>query len=188
MNQPRLESTIEFTELHRRQVEMVGGRRLDGNFEIRGHLIDRKGHPITPPGQAHTVEAGEALHEMRIRLVFTSEYEVVEVSASTDASPYPSICPGAVAGLAVLTGERIERGWSKLVKGKLGGVRSCAHLVDLLISMGSVAFQTTAQERLAVQAALPKDQRPSKIDSCFAFAADRPVVKSVWPRFYTGDK
>lgn len=182
MTQPPLDASIDRTELHRRRIEMVGSRRSDGNYDVCGHLIDFKGHPLTPPGRADTVEAGQALHEMRLRLVFTRQYEVVEVWASTDSSPYPSVCPGAAATLAVLKGERIEQGWSKL-----GGVRSCAHLVDLLIAMGSVAFQTTAQERLAVQASLPEDQRPSKIDSCFAFASHRPIVEAIWPRF-TGDK
>lgn len=186
MNRPSLEAPTEALELHRRLVEMVGSRRSDGNYEVQGHLTDRKGHPLTPPGRADTIEAGQALHEMRVCLVFTSQYEVVDVRASTDASPYPSVCPGAAATLAVLKGERIEQGWSKLVKGKLGGVNSCAHLVDLLIAMGSVAFQTTAQERLAEQAAMPEDRRPSKIDSCFAFASHRPVVQAVWPRYFTG--
>jgi hypothetical protein len=68
----------------------------------------------------------------------------------------------------------------------VGGVEGCTHLVELLVAMATVAFQTLYPVRAAKAAKRPPGQRPALLETCHAFATDSPIVKRSWPAFYTG--
>jgi len=48
-------------------------------------------------------------------------------------------CPQIVAPLRGSIGERIGRGWRRLIKQRLGGERGCTHLRDLLVLLATAA-------------------------------------------------
>ena len=52
--------------------------------------------------------------------------------------------------------------------------------------MGTAAFQTIAEVRLARPPRLDPSGKPLKVDSCTAYAADRGIVALNFPAFYTG--
>jgi hypothetical protein len=54
--------------------------------------------------------------------------------------------------------------------------------------MGTAAFQTIAEVRLARPPRLDPSGKPLKIDSCTAYAANRGIVGLHFPAFYTGDQ
>jgi hypothetical protein len=87
-----------------------------------------------------------------------------------------------------LIGTRIAAGWSNEVKRKLGRSAACAHITELLIPMGTAAFQTLAGVRLARPPQLDPSGRPLKVESCSACAADRGAVAMHLPAFYTGNQ
>ena len=171
------------TELHLRRIEMRGYRRDDGLYEIDGRVVDTKNYPLSLDGR--NLAAGDAIHDMWVRLVIDEHLVVQDVVAVTDASPY-AVCPEAVAPMRVIIGERIRAGWSTMVKDKLGGAAGCTHLMELLIPMATAAYQSLSGVRLARPDVLDRNGRPVKIDSCYAYASQREIVKLRWPQFHTG--
>jgi hypothetical protein len=172
-------------ELHFRNIEMRGYRRADGLYEIEGRVVDRKPFDFTPPSGGRLIPANHAIHDMGVRLVIDDDMLVHDAIAFTAASPYP-VCPEAGASLAAVRGLRIVAGWSSEVKRLLGGSRSCTHLMELLIPLGTAAFQSLVSVRRARPEVLRASGRPAKIDSCYAYGSQRELVRQHWPQFYDG--
>ena len=167
--------------LHHRNVDFRGFERDDGLFEVDAHLVDRRSYAIQPPAGERMVPAGEPIHDLWLRIVVTGDLEVREIVTASDTVPY-SACHGGAAALQALVGARIAAGWTRRVKEALGGPRACTHLMELLLAIGTAAYQTVARVRLQRFDAPGRDGRPAKIDSCFAYASDGPLVRKLWPQ------
>ena len=170
--------------LHVRNLDLRGYRRADGLYEVEGHVTDVRSHPLDTPGSDQPQPAGVPVHDMTVRLVLDEEMTISEVITLTDAGPYRE-CPEAGGSLAALRGAKIGPGWTARVKALLGP-QSCTHLVEILIPMATVAYQTLAPVRFARADKLNAADRPVKIDSCYAYASGRALVKKVWRAHYTG--
>ncbi len=171
--------------LHTRVVECRGYQRDDGLYDIEGSVTDVKSYPINRGmGIGKSVPAGEPIHKMFIRMTVDDNLVVREIAAVTDVSPFP-MCPEAVAPMAGLKGLKIGPGWTRAVRDLLAGAKGCTHLMELLGPVATTAFQTLVKVRIERPTA-GRDGRPNKIDSCYAFAADRDVVRERWPEHYTG--
>ena len=83
-----------------------------------------------------------------------------------------------------IKGLRMVSGWSREVRSRLAGARSCTHLMELLIPMATTAYQSLSQVMAGRPDALDATGRPLKIDSCYAYRADGPLVERRWPLFY----
>src|SRR5512138_3830632 len=79
------------TDLHRRRMDFRGYRRDDGLFDIECTLLDTKGMDVPLLGVSRVVKAGEPMHDMAIRMCVNDDLEVVDIEASSDATPY-TIC------------------------------------------------------------------------------------------------
>lgn len=174
-------------ELHFRRIDMRGWKRSDGMFEVEGRVTDRKPHAFKVPNGPKVILANEPIHDMGVKLVFDQSMLVHDVIAFTNAAPYID-CYDAGISLQALKGMRIASGWSAEVIRRLGGSHSCTHLMQLLIPMGTTAFQTLTMLRMEQPDVLDAEGKPVKIDSCYAYAADRNVVMHKWPLFYNGSK
>lgn len=173
-------------EVHHRSIDLRVYQRDDGLFEAETRLVDTKPFPfkrltaaVAPPGQA--------LHDLWLRVVLDDEFTVRDVVASSDSTPF-AICPQAGAALKALVGERIGRGWSRVIREKLERTDNCTHLVELLQPLATVAL-------MGVRGVLPGKGMPSadedpprQLDTCYAFAAEREVVRTVWPRHHRPPK
>ena len=179
-----LPASVPREELHRRRIDLRGYCRADGLYDIEAHLVDTKREAFTAHSEK-TVPPGTPIHDMSVRLVVDSDLHVVDVVASTDASPY-GICCDATETLRSIKGLRIGTGWSKAIAERLAGRKGCTHLTELLKPLATVAFQTLSKVRAARAAAISVTVRPSKIDSCYAYASDRELVRRRWPAHYTG--
>ncbi len=165
---------------------MHGYLRDDGLIDIEGHLVDRKSRDILiEAGQP--VPARAAVHEMWLRLTIDDDMLVHGAVAATDASPYP-VCRTAPPSVEQVVGLRIGGGWSRAIKERLGGTRSCTHLMEMLIPMGTAAFQTLYPSLKNVGIKLDQSGRPVLIDSCLAMSSSGGVVAMRWPDHYTGPK
>ena len=174
------------TPIHRRRIECRGYRRDDGMWDIEGHLIDTRDADLALRVEGRVVHAGEPVHEMSVRLTVDDTMTVRAVEACVDAVP-TTICPGAVARMQVLVGMRIAPGWTNAVKLRLGGPQGCTHLMELMWPVATTAYQTLASLRAdTLLAPAQEGRKPGKIDSCWAYAADRAIVKRFWPEYYTG--
>ena len=168
------------TEIHHRQIDLRFYRRPDGLYEVEGRLLDRKTHPFRRVLQDHDTPAGAALHDITVRLVIDEDLLVHDASASMAATPF-SVCRGAANTLGPLKGLRIGRGWNRRVRELLGGSASCTHIVELLGPMATTVHQGFAPQRLDRMAQADSNAPNPKVDSCYAYAADREVVATLWP-------
>ena len=169
-------------EVHLRSIDMRGYRRDDGLYEVEGRLVDRKPHDLQLPDGGPMVPALRPIHNMGVVLVFDTDLLVHDVATFTDAAPYAE-CPAGGQALQSLKGLRIASGWSREVRNRLRGAVACTHLMELLIPMGTAAFQSLAPVRMQQPAALDAQGRPLKIDSCYAYRAEGEVVLQRWPQF-----
>ena len=194
-----LSAPAEREAQHFRNYAFGGYRRADGLFDIEGRMTDTKSYAF-PNDWRQTVEAGEPVHDMRIRLTLDEQFVIRDVECVTAAGPY-EICPAITPAFTALKGERIGRGWSRTLREKFGGRHGCVHHVEMLRAMATVAFQTLYgyQERRKREAGLGKSEgppdreaaagrRPGFIDSCHALASDGEVVRTQFPQFYEARK
>lgn len=170
--------------LHQRRIELHGYRRRDGLYEVEAHLVDTKSNAFVAGG-GRAVPPGAPIHDMAVRLVVDGSLQVVDVQASTDASPY-GICRQAADTLQSVKGLRIGPGWSRAIRERLAGRKGCTHLTELLKPLATVAFQTLWEVRKDLPAALDAGGKPHKIDSCYAYASDREIVQQRWPMHFDG--
>jgi hypothetical protein len=180
-----LPPSVPRDELHLRRIEVRGYRRHDGRYDIEARMVDTKTQALTLP-EGRIVPPGDALHDMWVRLVVDEDLNVIDIVASTDASPF-GICREATGTLQTMKGLRIAAGWSAAVRERLSGRAGCTHLTELLGPLATVAFQTLSQIRNAKPAPADANGRPRKIDSCYAYASDRAIVHRRWPEHYDGD-
>jgi hypothetical protein len=172
-------------EMHFRRIDMRGYRRSDGLYEVEGRVTDRKPHDFTSPNGFKRVPAGQPIHDMGVALVFDEQMTVRAVRAFSESAPYDS-CFEAPATLQVLVGLRLASGWGAEVRKHLSGAACCSHLKEILVPMATVAYQTLTMLRAARPDILNAQGVPVKIDSCYAYARNRDVVRRKWPVHYTG--
>ena len=170
-------------ELHFRRIDMRGFRRGDGLYEVEGRVTDRKPHDFAPGGTAQFVPANQAIHDMGVRLVFDDQMVVHDVQTFMEATPYLA-CHGGGHTLQSLKGLRIAGGWTKEVRSRLSGARSCTHLMELLIPMATAALQSMSVTRKGRPDLLDVTGRPVKIDSCYAYGAQQEQVLRRWPEYH----
>lgn len=170
--------------VHTREVQCRGYRRADGLWDIEGRLVDTKTYPFTNAFRGE-IPPGEPLHAMWLRLTVDDELVVRDVVAVTDAGPY-AVCPAITPAFATLKGLRIGPGWRREVLGRLGGVKGCTHLVELLWPLATAAYQTVYPILARERPAVTQDQPPAHLDSCHALARDGDVVRRHHPRWYSG--
>ena len=180
-----LPSPVPREEIHCRRIEMRGYRRTDGLYDIEGRVVDTKPFDFHRRGATVPVSAGIALHDLWVRMVVDERFVVRDVIAVSDATPF-AVCREAAPTLSALIGAQIKPGWSALVKERLGGSQSCTHLMELMLPLATAAYQALVAVRRGQAEPLGRDQRPAKIDSCYAYASHRPIVQRLWPEHYSG--
>ena len=174
--------------LHTRAIEYRGYEREDGLWDIEAHMTDTKTYEFTNKWRG-TVDVGTPLHEMLIRLTIDNNFEVKEVEAATDNSPF-EMCPNITPNYKNLIGITMGPGWRKAIRTKVGGTEGCTHLTELLFPMATVAMQTIwpvmSQRRKKPVEEQQNKRRPPVLDTCHAWSTESPVVRENAPAFYTG--
>jgi hypothetical protein len=171
-------------EIHHRVIDMKAYAREDGLYDVEARLVDRKPFAFKRFSSPEPLPAGQALHDLWLRLTVDEKFVVRHIEAASDATPF-SVCKEAESTLAVLVGERIASGWSKLVKERLRGAASCTHLMEMLIPMATTAMQgirSLNSERN--NGSVDANGVPHKLDSCYAYGRSREVVMRLWPQHY----
>ena len=161
--------------IHTRTLTLAGFRRDDGLWDIEGVLTDVKAYDFNGRFRPH-VPAGEPVHEIHVRLTVDDDLTIEAAEASTDYAPFP-MCADITPVFAGLKGMSLASGFMREVRARYGGTQGCTHIVELLGSLATTAFQT-------IYPLLQRERsggRPALIDSCHAFAADGEVVATLWP-------
>lgn len=171
--------------VHSRDIQLRGYRRRDGLWDIEGLMIDTKTYSFENKDRG-SINAGEPIHKMWLRLTVDDDLKVHRAEAATDAGPF-SICGAVTSSFGALKGLTIGRGWRAAVLQRMGREKGCTHLTDMLVGqLAVVAFQTVSPAREKRGAASEDGGKPGLLDTCHALAGDSPVVKKIWPKFYTG--
>lgn len=170
-------------ELHHRRIDMRGFKRSDGLFEVEGRVVDRKPFDFVPWSDSRSVPANEPVHDMGVRIVYDMQMKVHAIETFTEAAPY-RICPEGGRALQALVGLRMTSGWNKEVRNRLSGARSCTHLMELLTPLATAAFQSLSHLGKTRPQRFDATGRPLKIDSCYAYGAERENVLRHWPEYH----
>lgn len=176
-----MHDNMQRQEIHSRQIDLRFYSRPDGLYEVEGRLIDKKAQPFRRVLGDDAVPPGVPIHDIIVRLVVDDSLVVHEAAASMLATPF-QVCGAASRTLDPLVGLTMAKGWNKRVRELLGGAASCTHIMELLGPMATTAFQGLAPRRRALMEG-PDAERHirSKVDSCFAYSAEREVVATLWP-------
>ncbi|MEF9897494.1 MAG: DUF2889 domain-containing protein [Pseudomonas sp.] len=161
--------------LHTRQVICTGFERDDGMFDIEGRLLDTKAVDTDFP--YGTVQANGVLHYMRVTMTVDRGLVIRKIYAVSEQAPTP-VCDQINRAYSALVGISIGPGFRKRVAERVGGVKGCTHLTELLGPMATTAVQTMAplmrmqQRQRAAQD--PAYQLPGHwvIGTCHAYHPD----------------
>ena len=173
--------------IHTRAIECKGYEREDGLWDIQARLTDTKTQPHLRRHGGRERLPGEPVHDMWLRLTIDLDFVIHDAEASTDASPYPA-CGDITPNFKSLIGLKIGAGWRREIQTRLGGVKGCTHLVELLGPLGTTAFQATNRAREMRNAGKPLVKKPFQINSCHVYKDDAPAVLERWPEFFTGKR
>ena len=178
---------VRRTHAHTRTTTFRGYHREDGLWDIEAVLTDAKTYVFHTRDRG-TVEAGEPVHNMAIRLTVDDKMKIGAVAVTMSSTPFLE-CQQAKPPLSGLIGRTLGPGWRRAIDEAMGGIRGCTHLRELLFNMATAAYQTIPHYRhhLRRQAGLPEPvlkRPPPHVGQCLAWDFDGPVVKRHRPQFF----
>ncbi|WP_224010518.1 DUF2889 domain-containing protein [Cupriavidus pinatubonensis] len=177
--------------MHTRTVVTRGFRREDGLWDIEGEMKDTK-TDAWPSWENGEQPSDVPVHHMQVRVTLDSAYTLLALAVALPATPFPE-CNEGGPPLQGLVGASMSRGWRKAIETTLGGVRGCTHLRELLMSLGTVAYQTIGGEsRRAEWEALPEPCVHPPLattpkphwDKCIGWRLDGEVIRRWAPDFH----
>jgi hypothetical protein len=173
--------------LHLRDIELRGYERDDGLFDIEARLVDTKTYAFRNQDRGE-INPGTPLHGMLARMTLDEDMLIHRFEAATEFGPYLA-CPAAAPNFEALAGLTVGRGFLKAANERVGGIKGCTHLRELLGQMGTVAFQTLYAVRRRKESApnsLQNPTRPALLNSCLAYADGGEIARRTWPEYYAG--
>lgn len=180
-----LPDAVKREKKHHRKIDCEGFLRADGLWDIDAHLVDTRSYDCgyDESHRGGVIRAGEAVHDMWLRLTIDLDFLIHDVRAASESTPF-AICPRATAAMRRLIGLRIAPGWRRQVRERIDSNESCTHLMDLLGQLTATAYQTlhAALEEREAQRKLRR--KPRIIDTCIALSSSGDIVQKRWPEFY----
>jgi hypothetical protein len=167
-------------KLHTRAIELCGYEREDGLFEVEASLTDTKTYVFSNQDRGE-ITPGVPLHGMLSRMTYDSTMLIHKFESVTEFGPYFA-CPAAAVNFADLAGLTIGRGFLRAANERIGGIKGCTHLRELLGQMGTVALQTVV--RMRMDAASTASTRPAQLDTCMAYEDGGVIARRTWPEYY----
>ncbi len=165
---------------HNRMVTCNGYLRNDGLWDIEARMTDIKTQDVDNPERGGYVPAGEAFHDLSIRITLDRTLKIHRSEACIDAAPF-RMCSRISSAFEKLEGTRIGPGWQRQVKALLGGVLGCTHMNELLPVVATTAVQTlwpsSDKDVLAEGAKL-------MLNSCHSWGESSEMVKQYLPEHY----
>jgi hypothetical protein len=172
-------SEVERELTHTRRVRYEGYKRTDGHWDIEAHLSDVKNHDYAL--KTGVRRAGQAIHEMWLRITIDRRLTIVDAVASSDAVPYPGGCETIAPAYKKLVGLSLVKDFRRKAQELLGGVQGCTHLTEMLAGLPTAAIQTFAGEMSEER---EDGSRPFQLDQCHALETSTETVKKWYPKWY----
>ena len=172
---------VERELTHTRRVRYEGYKRADGLWDIEAHLTDTKNHDYRL--KTGVRRAGQAIHDMWLRITIDRGFVIRDATASSDTVPYPGGCETIAPAYKGLVGLSLIKDFRRKTRELLGGVRGCTHLTEMLAGLPTAAIQTFAGE-------MPEERtdgrKPFQLDQCHALDTTSETVKKWYPKWYRG--
>jgi len=181
---PLTPSQVTRKPIHTRAIECRGFARDDGLWDIEGHLTDTKAYAFDNKYRG-VQAAGDPFHNMWLRLTVDDNLVIQDVETLMDASPFP-LCQNILPDFDKLKGLTIGPGWNREIRKRLGGVHGCAHLVDLLRPLATVAFHTVMWSRSRPRKRSNEEGLRPPLNTCHVWSSDGELVREDFPDYYTG--
>ncbi len=181
-----LSRPVSRSHVHTRSITCCGYERDDGLWDIEATLKDTKSYSFENHDRG-SICAGEPIHEMQVRVTLDPDFVIHEAEAATLNSPFKT-CPDIASAYRTLKGLRIGPGWRNAVLERVGHVKGCTHLTELLLGpIGTTAFQTIGGSKLKSSDKEKSSAGKRMINTCHALSSDGEVTKREWPHLYSGN-
>ena len=172
-------SEVERELTHTRRVRYEGYKRADGLWDIEAHLVDTKNHDFHLKSGVR--RAGQAIHDMWVRVTIDRSFNILDAQAAADAVPYPDGCDRVPPNYRRLIGLNLVRGFRKKTWELLGEVKGCTHITEMLAGLPTAAIQAFAGE-------MPEERedgaKPFQLDQCQALETTSETVRRWYPKWY----
>jgi len=127
--------------------------------------------------------AGDAIHDVSVRVTIDRDFTIREIEAQTDRMPYPGGCDVIGPQYRALVGANLLNGFRKRLHDTMGHVRGCTHITEMLSALPTAAVQTFAGLRAREDEGSAK---PFQLDRCHALETTSDTVRRYYPRWYRG--
>ncbi len=170
-------------KIHTRTITVNSYERDDGIIEIEGVLTDERFFPSIYYSRNQYIDPG-IVHKMTVQLeIALPGLEIREARAVMNQVPIDS-CREIEAFVKRLVGLRIQPGFTRKVRGLLGGVQGCLHLTNLILTMGSAAVQGFwayfSRRRAGASGVRPPEFDPGLLkDSCWLWREEGPLFHRI---------
>lgn len=169
---------------HTRAIQIEAFARDDGLWDIDAHITDIKTRDTKLASGIRP--AGQALHDLWLRITVDTHLNIVDAEAISDAVPYPTYCDSIGPAYKKLIGLNLLKGFREGVKQRLTGVNGCTHLTELASVLPTATIQAFAGEVLDTRDGAHDDgqsQKPFQLDRCHALRTDGEAVAKFYPRW-----
>ena len=170
---------VERELTHTRRVRYEGYKRADGLWDIEAHLTDVKNHDYRL--KTGVRRAGQAIHEMWLRVTIDRGLVIRDAAAASDAVPYPGGCETIAPAYKSLVGLSLIKDFRSKTRELLGGVQGCTHLTEMLAGLPTAAIQTFAGETSEER---EDGSKPFQLDQCHALETSSQTVKQWYPKWH----
>jgi hypothetical protein len=167
---------------HRRAIDIQVFSRDDGLWEVDATIADVKTRETTLAGQPRP--AGTPIHDMLLRLLVDTAFNVIDAGSESRWMPYPGHCGEHGDAYRQLIGLNLLKGFRYAVRERVGGKAGCTHLTELAEILPTAVLQAFAGTVIDTQGRAADARRPFQIDRCHALRADGAVVQQHYPRWF----
>ncbi|WP_344763359.1 DUF2889 domain-containing protein [Actimicrobium antarcticum] len=168
---------------HTRSIKVEAFARDDGLWDIDAQITDIKTRVVTLASGSR--DAGEPIHDLKLRLTIDLAFNVVAAEAVSDAVPYPGFCDTIGPAYQSLVGLNLLKGFRHELKGRVAGIAGCSHLTELAQILPTAAIQAFAGDVIDTRDGDSANQheKPFQLDRCHALRTDGVAVAQYYPRW-----
>lgn len=167
-------------KIHNRNLDISSYSLDDEHILIAGELKER--NLITVHRSSGKIAEPKIFHHMQIQMIIkTAELKIMDIHVKIPSAPHDDICREMEESLDDIKGLIIAPGFTSKVKNIAGGIKGCAHLTTLLLSMAPAAlqgywiFEGRYKQRDGSDYSADIDKY--LINTCWAWRKDGPIAK-----------
>ncbi|MGE5651317.1 MAG: DUF2889 domain-containing protein [Bacillota bacterium] len=169
---------------HTRAIQIEAFVRDDGLWDIDARITDVKTRDTQLASGVRP--AGEALHNLWLRLIVDTQLNVIDAEAASDAVPYPGYCDTIGPAYKKLAGLNLLKGFRDGVRQRLSGIHGCTHLSEMAMVLPTAVIQAFAGDVIDTRDGANADQqthKPFQLDRCHALRSEGAAVAKYYPRW-----